>query len=343
MGANESVSIRINFNRSNRFYFTGEQVSGNISIDNLREKVKLDEIFIELVGELGYTTQEIRTKNDSNGKSTSENYTSYHHIPFLTTRLPLIQPHHVQDQMILSRGHYTWPFEFTLPESLPPTTQPNLTVYPNVRYLIRIVLDKPWYKFNQTQAYLFTVCPKINLSYQTIHFNKQNRKQLQFEGCLLRNGIIPGQSFSIQIKLQNPERTKIKRIEVAFIQHRQTSVDRHKEIILSADLPGFYEFDGASLQQTFELPLPNDYIAPTYSFETSWHNHPYRLIIEYELILTIKPHGFFTKFEVSVPVIVGTQSNHENQIQEKYDEKNTYQMVDELEPPPSYESIVNTK
>ncbi|CAF1102423.1 unnamed protein product [Adineta steineri] len=344
MGVGKSVDLQVNFNRSDRFYFTGEQVSGNISIDNTYEKLKCNEIFIELIGELGYTEHETRTNKDSN--------TDYHesccYIPFLTKCLPLTQSNHEQSQMILSRGEYTWPFEFSLPETLPPSTKPNLASYPNIRYFIRIVLNTPWYKQNQTDEYYFTVCPQINLYHinnaqKTIYFNKQNRKQLQFEGYLLRNGIIPGHSFSIQVKLQNPERTKIKRIQAEFIQHRQTAVDRHQEIILSTDLPGFYKFDGASLQQNFDLPLPKDYIAPTYLFETTWHNHKYHLTIEYELILTIKPHGLFTKLEVNLPVIVGTQLNYENQIQERNDDKNIYHIVDEMEPPPSYESIIINK
>ncbi|CAF0992543.1 unnamed protein product [Adineta steineri] len=349
MGAGKSVDLQVSFNRSNRFYFTGEQVSGNISINNTYEKLKCNEIFIELIGELGETQDKDKTKTHSNGESTELNHRPDHSIKFLIIRLPLAESDHVKSQMVLSRGHYTWPFEFTLPEFLPPSTEPNLTVYPYIRYFIRVVVDKPWYKLSQTEAFGFTVCPHVDLSHmnsaqQTLHFNKQNRRQLQLEGYLLSSGIIPGQSFSLEIKFQNPERIKIKRIEIAFIQHRSTVMNNHKEVIFVADLPGFHEFDGASLQETFEFPLPRGYIAPTYFFETFWHHQPYPFVIKYELILTIKYHGFFTNFEVSVPVIVGTESNYENQIQEEYDDQNTNQTVDELEPPPpSYESVVNTE
>ena len=92
MGASESAAIEVNFSRSNQFYFPGEHVSGNISFRNERDKLRLNEIFVELIGELGYTTQETRSSTDSNGNSVTEHYTDNHYIPFLTVCLPLAQP-----------------------------------------------------------------------------------------------------------------------------------------------------------------------------------------------------------------------------------------------------------
>jgi len=96
MGASESAEIHVSFNRPNLFYFAGEQITGNISFKNKHEKLTLDEIFLEFIGEIGYTTREIRHRQDSNGRSTTENYTEYHRIPFMTHRIPVVRPQHGQ-------------------------------------------------------------------------------------------------------------------------------------------------------------------------------------------------------------------------------------------------------
>ena len=91
MGASESVTIQVNVSRSSQFYLPGERVSGNVSLQNDRDKLKSEKIFVELVGELGYSTSETRSSTDSKGNTTTEHYTDYHHLPFLTLRVPLAQ------------------------------------------------------------------------------------------------------------------------------------------------------------------------------------------------------------------------------------------------------------
>jgi hypothetical protein len=96
MGASESAQIQVSFNRQNLFYFGGEQISGNILFQNKDDKLTLDGIFLEFIGELGYTTRETRHRHDSNGRSHTEYYTEYHRIPFITIRIPVVQPQHGQ-------------------------------------------------------------------------------------------------------------------------------------------------------------------------------------------------------------------------------------------------------
>ncbi len=93
MGASQSTHIQVKFSRSSNFYFAGEAVSGNIFFRNENDTLKLKEIFVELVGELGYTTQRTRYRYDDYG-SVIEEYeeTVYHRKPFLTVRTPLAQP-----------------------------------------------------------------------------------------------------------------------------------------------------------------------------------------------------------------------------------------------------------
>lgn len=96
MGASESTVIQVSFNRPNLFYHAGEQISGTISFQNTREKLTLDQIFLEFIGELGYTTRETRHRTDANGRSSTEHYTAYHQVPFMTMRIPILQPQYGQ-------------------------------------------------------------------------------------------------------------------------------------------------------------------------------------------------------------------------------------------------------
>jgi hypothetical protein len=96
MGASESTEIQVSFNRPNLFYYAGEQISGNIAFQNTHDKLTLDQIFLEFIGELGYTTRETRCRYDNNGRPRTEHYTEYHRIPFITNRISVVQPQYGQ-------------------------------------------------------------------------------------------------------------------------------------------------------------------------------------------------------------------------------------------------------
>lgn len=83
MGAGESVTINLSFNRSNPVYYGGEKVTGNISFQNMQHKLKIEEFLVELIGELSYPTQEIRWHSDAKGRSRKEQYTQHRRITLL--------------------------------------------------------------------------------------------------------------------------------------------------------------------------------------------------------------------------------------------------------------------
>jgi len=93
MGAQESAQVKVKFNRPSLFYFAGQQITGNILFHNMRDRLILDEIFLEFIGELGYATQE--THHYLN-KSQTEHHTEYHRIPFMNVRLSVVQPENGQ-------------------------------------------------------------------------------------------------------------------------------------------------------------------------------------------------------------------------------------------------------
>ncbi|UJR10985.1 hypothetical protein I4U23_015169 [Adineta vaga] len=215
--------------------------------------------------------------------------------------------------MAIGRGTYTWPFEFHLPQDLPPSSSPNSIAYPHIKYYVRMVVDRPWYKPNMWKTCPLTIFPQstisqqINELQQPLFFGEQNRKQLRLEGYLYTSSIVPGQSLSFQFTLYNPERTTIKKIKASFVQCRQANHDSRQDVIIFTDLPGLNEFNDTNLQRNFEIPVSSDYLTPTHTFTTLYQNYSYSFALRYELKLEVRPHGAFTKFEIKLPVIVRTR------------------------------------
>ncbi|UJR16131.1 hypothetical protein I4U23_003042 [Adineta vaga] len=351
MGASESTSIDVSFNRPNLFYFAGEQITGNISFKNTRDKLTLDGIFLEFIGEAGYTTREARRRHDSSGRSNTEYYTEYHQIPFITHRIPVIEPQHGQRELYLYRGQHSWPFEFVLPQCLPPSSLPLRVLYPYIKYYVRIVLDKPWYKPNAKQVHTLTIFPRVNINQipnaqQSVLSTQSNRKKVNLQGHLIQNGVVPGEKLSLNINLLNPKRADIKRIEATLIQHRQIALSQQSETIFRMELPELHEFNGTNFHQIFELPIPSDYLSPTYTYTTQCCGPSLGIAFNYELKLDVKVRGLFTDFKVSMPVLIGTDTSYDEQppsFMNNFDHipiasapAYDYEEV----PPPTYESII---
>jgi hypothetical protein len=215
MGNNKSSGISIILDRIDSFYFTGETVSG-ITRFNITEKhVKADEIYVELTGEIGYTT----TRTVSNGRHTSTR-TEYHHISFYSAKAVFEQYRAFYDP-----GQYSWPFEIPLADYLPPTiNQPNL--YPHVRYTLKVVIHQPWYKSNRSETKYITIFPRVNLLQNPQYlspfiFGNHNRKEITLKGTLNKSGYVPGELVHITIEIENPQRILIKNIDLLMLQLNQ--------------------------------------------------------------------------------------------------------------------------
>jgi hypothetical protein len=240
-----------------------------------------------------------------------------------------------------------------LPQNLPPSLVPSKVAYPYVRYYTRIVLDKPWYKPNAKQVYSLTIFPRVNLfqvpgGQQPVAFVNENRKKIRVQGYLIRGGVVPGDKLSIQIDIQNPKRTEIKKIEATFIQHRQVARSCHSETIFRIDLQDLREFNDTELHRTFDLVIPAVYLSPTYTYLPQSCNTSLGIVIRYELVLDIKVRGLFTDFKINVPVILGTEPMSAQQQQQQMNSPiempaASAPAFEYDEPPPSYETVVNNE
>ena len=112
-------------------YETGELVSGtaNFCHDGQLE-IKLKEIFIELVGELVYTTH----RGSGHSKTIDIQV-----VPFyLERQIVRSDAKNAKENFLLESGDHTWPFEFRLHDNLPPTLEQTRHNGPYIRYVVRI-------------------------------------------------------------------------------------------------------------------------------------------------------------------------------------------------------------
>ena len=229
----------------------------------------------------------------------------------------------------------------------------------SVRYYVRVVIDKPWYKPNAQQCYNITICPRVNILYtpggqQPVPFQNQNRGEIRLHGYLIRGGVVPRDKISLHIEIQNPKQGFIKRIEATLTQHRKIGPHDDTSIVFRTDVPDIRDFSAATLQKACDLPIPIAVLPPTYTHYIQSNNGPYGVAVNYTLTLDVKTQGLFSDFEVTFPVIVGTEPmlvQQQQMQQPQLPEVNVpfgmpiasapVMEYDEL--PPSYDSIATTE
>jgi len=158
MGNSNNCTISLNVDRTKLFYFTDEIVSGTVDLNIEQGKLKTNEIYITLTGEIGYRTTEYYSDNE--GKTLER--TKYHHVPFYKTKICFSRPEAGQKQLVYKQGQYSWSFQIPFTDYLPPTADLSDS-YPYVRYYLEVVIDKPWYKSNKEERKYLVVLLQVVL------------------------------------------------------------------------------------------------------------------------------------------------------------------------------------
>ena len=117
-------------------YFAGDILSGQVQFNLVERTRKIDEIYLSLIGDIGYTTT--RTVRMQNGQM--ERKTDCHNIRILGQKFllgrPMVHESNSHEMTTLEPGQYKYPFSIRLPEDLPPTLHPE--DYPFVRYQLQV-------------------------------------------------------------------------------------------------------------------------------------------------------------------------------------------------------------
>jgi hypothetical protein len=365
MGNSNSSTITINPDRSNLFYFAGEIVSGTAVLNVTEGHVETDEIYIQMTGEIGYTTQKQVVRN-SNGTITTGAFrnstdrvtteTEYHHIPFYSAKAIFAQPKPGQKQVVYSQGQYSWPFQIPITDHLPPTiNQPES--YPHVRYYLQVVIDKPWYKPNKRETKYLTVFPKVNLLHnpqclQPITFENHNRKDITLKGTLNKSGYVPGEIIHITLDIENPKRVVIKSIVLSLLQSHRIGPSSRGYNIFQTTLPNIMHSKDQHIEQTYNMHIPSITLPPSYQFQGGID----RVVFvnnDYILRFVVHVEGMFTNFDIDIPIVLGTETNSDKNYQYASnplfvaDSSNAEQSMftdHDHDLPPSYETAMqNTK
>jgi hypothetical protein len=309
MGAGNSVCINIHLDETNPCYFAGDVVSGVVDIKIKEGDVKIDKIYISLTGEAGYVTK--HTVQNTNGAVVRVD-TYHHNKSFLNVKKLLESPQAGQKELVYHPGDYSWRFEIPLPVQLPPSiNQPS--EYPRVRYNLVLVIDKPWYKRNTNETLHLTIFPHVNLMHNPqyltpISFDNHNRKDVTLKGSINKQGYVPGETITGTLEIENPRRILLKKVHLSLVQHTQVEPNPHQEIIFETNLPTLDGRNDERIMEKFSLTIPLLPLAPSYSF-CGGSGHTVTISVNYCLKFDVKAEGMFTNFDVTAPIILGTESD----------------------------------
>ncbi|CAF4328076.1 unnamed protein product [Rotaria magnacalcarata] len=329
--------------------YAGEQVFGVISFHNNHKKITLNKATIGFIGEFGYETQKTCEIPDCMGTVSSENCTVHHRLPFIDTHLSSTHSKGSENKIILHQGQLSWPFEFTLPQYLPSSSDPLEGSYPYVKYYIHIVLDETRNKLSKQHIFPLTIFPHVNIFHtnekeKSISVSRRNQKHFQLTANLQQRAILPGQAICLNVNLENPKRLAVKRIEATLIQHREITKHIHSEIIFRMDLLIREDLNETEFHQTFCLHVPHGHLLPTHHSMAKCSTLSISTNIHYELKLEAKMHAMLDDIILSIPIIIGTTSSSElNHLEENscIELPICYlAAIEQTDIPPTYESAV---
>ncbi|KIH58821.1 arrestin domain protein [Ancylostoma duodenale] len=129
---------------------------------------------------------------------------------------------------VFPAGSYQYPFTFKLPHDLPPSFEGS---YGYVRYMVKIELDRPWYRINKRDNKVFTVVPVFDLN--TISQAILPAKELKVKklGIILfrhgevkvecevaKGGFVPGEMIVVSMRVINDSSKDIVKAQVKLIE-----------------------------------------------------------------------------------------------------------------------------
>lgn len=301
MGCGPSTQILINVDRPNGFFLPGETVTGNVQISVVSDELEMDRIDLTLLGEVGYTTRHTTTVN---GRRRTR--TAYHHKPFLTLKTTLAAPPPGEQEVKFNKGQYSWPFQFQLPEYIPPSMH-HPQQYPHVRYLARVLIDKPWYKSDEAQNRFISVGQRSSLIQQPSAlpsaFVNHNRKNVVVKGTLDKSAFAPGELITITMEVDNPGQELIKQITMSMIQNEQLASHSRTQVFYNLIVPEMMNRNEQKFIQKFRATIPSVPLLSSFQY-TGGTSEVIQVHLNYLLKFDINVAGFFDDFVLFIPFLI---------------------------------------
>ena len=330
--------VSINLHQENSFYCTDENISGIVNWNNNTDGIRLNEIYILLKGEISYTTEHI----SRNGRGIRKRTTKYHRTLFYSTKFSFVKPQPQEDMLVLNREQYSWPFQLSLTKHLPPTINAPQS-YPNVRYYLQVVIDRPWYKPNIRELRYLTIYPRLNVlqnpqCLQSIIFKNENRKEMTLKGSIHKKGYVPGESINLTLEIENPKQVSIRLIDLFIFQSYKIEGNTDQYKLFQTTLPNIQNIKDREIRGTFFVTIPSILLPPSYHFHGVIQKS-ISINIHYFIRLVVKVEGIFTNLDIDIPIIIGTEPGL-NLNQQLLVNPQIVPHSSNDDQPPSYDSVV---
>ena len=306
MGCGPSSQVVINLDRKIATFFAGETVTGTVQFFVANDELEVDQIDLSLIGEVGHYTEKTSTVN---GKRTTN--TTFHDLPFLSTKQVLALPELGQKELKLKKGEYSWPFQMDLPDHIPPTVG-NPNIYPHIRYFIQVLIDKAWYKSNTEENRYITVNPRVNILQSPnclpSVFGNPNWRDIVLKGTLNKLGFEAGEVIHVTMEINNPRQALIKQITVTMIRNLLMGPVSKTTTLSSRVIPEMMRRNEPKRVQSFDVMLPPPPMIPSYQYEGGLQ-HVVHVNVSYLLRFHVNVQGIMDDFEMIAPFVIGTESS----------------------------------
>ncbi|KAG7213632.1 hypothetical protein KM043_002880 [Ampulex compressa] len=185
-------TFRIEFERAGATYTPGEEVSGFILVDVVKQK-NVRGLNITVKGEASVDWTTSKTEKDSRGHShtRTEHYRSSER--YFTFSYPLLSAHG-NSSISIPIGQHKYSFKFQLPNNIPCSFEHELG---HVRYTLKAVINRPW-KFDHECKAAFTVISSLDLN-----LRRQQCGSLDVHVRVPSTGYVPGQTIVTMVNLNN--------------------------------------------------------------------------------------------------------------------------------------------
>ncbi|CAF0947432.1 unnamed protein product [Adineta steineri] len=336
----------IHLNQTKTCYLTGDTISGTVNLNLIQAKRQVEKIYIELIGEIGYTGTKYTWERAALPTAT----TAYHHPKFYKDTIILTI-------LNVEREISYWPFQFQLPDYLPPTLN-KLPNYPHVKYYLRVrIYRKGSIVINKVIKYVTKIYPRVNLLknlewLKPIHNTYIDNNVILYV-TLNKSGYVPGEVIYMTLQIENPLKALIQRIDFSIIKNHVigryickdtillTDGCKCKDTIFKITLPKILNLKDEQIQEVFDVIIPSLLLPPSYVSHEEILKNVY-IDISYKLELAIKIQGIFNDFYVDIPITLGTESNPNFNQQQIFNPMviPDYSMFNDDDLPPEYDSTV---
>ncbi|CAF0948548.1 unnamed protein product [Adineta steineri] len=299
----------IHLNQTKTCYLTGDTISGTVNLNLIQAKRQVEKIYIELIGEIGYTGTKYTWERAALPTAT----TAYYHPKFYKDTI-ILTILNVEQEI------YYWPFQ--------------VRIYRKGSIVI-----------NKVIKYVTKIYPRVNLLknlewLKPIHNTYIDNNVILYV-TLNKSGYVPGEVIYMTLQIENPRKALVQRIDLSMIRKYIIQQCKCKDMIFKIKLPKILNLKDEQIQEVFDVTIPSLLLPPSFVSHEEILENVY-IDISYKLELAIKIQGIFNDFYVDIPITLGTESNPNFNQQQIFNPIviPDYSIFNNDDLPPNYDSTV---